>query len=299
MSTPVAFVIFNRPDTTRRVFASIREQRPSRLLVIADGPRPGRAGEDALCREARSIVDQGVDWPCTVERCFSDTNLGCRRRLSSGFDWLFKQVEAAIVLEDDCLPHPTFFAYCTDLLDRWRDDERVMSVCGTNLGLPVRSDGASYGFTRTPHCWGWASWRRAWAHYDVAMRAWPGFRDAGRLEDVLRDGGLRRRYRKVFDRLHAGALDTWDWQWTFACWMNHGLCAVPRENLVSNIGFGASASHTTGASRLAALPTRALPSPIIHPQQLVVDEVFFAKAEVQSLPSLATRAANHIGRILR
>lgn len=299
MNTPVAFVLFNRPDTTRRVFAAIRERRPARLLVIADGPRPARAGELARCHEARAVVDQGVDWPCEVQRCYSDENLGCKRRLSSGFDWLFQQVEEAIILEDDCLPHPSFFPYCEELLAKWRDDERIMSICGTNLGLPLRTDGASYGFTRTPHCWGWASWRRAWRNYDVAMQAWPAFRDAGRLDDVLRDRGLRSRYRRNFDRLHAGRIDTWDWQWTFACWMNHGLCAVPRENLVSNIGFGAAASHTTGTSRLANLPTRAISLPLNHPPHLVVDEAFFALAEAQSLPSLPARVANRLGRMLR
>lgn len=293
----VLFIVFNRPDTTREVMAAIRAAQPQRLYVAADGARPGRAGEAERCAETRRIAT-GIDWPCTVRTLLRERNLGCRQAVSSAISWFFEQEEEGIILEDDCLPHPSFFGFCAELLEHWRQDKRIMSICGTNLGLPVRHGDASYGFTRTPHCWGWASWRRAWAEYDIRLESWPAFRDAGRLEDVLRDRRLRGCYRRVFDRLHAGSIDTWDWQWSYACWRSNGLCAVPRDNLVSNIGFGATATHTTGSSPLACLPTRAIALPLSHPRHLLVDEAFFIRAEEFSFPSLSARITTRLRRLL-
>ena len=133
LGTPVAFLVFNRPDTTARVFAEIARARPPKLLVVADGPRTDVPGEPERCQAARAIVEHGVDWPCQVLTNYADSNLGCKRRVSSGLDWVFDMVEAAIILEDDCLPHPTFFRFCEELLDRYRDDERIMTVSGINL----------------------------------------------------------------------------------------------------------------------------------------------------------------------
>ena len=267
VKTPVALVVFNRPDVTRRVIEAVRQAKPATLLVVADGPR--RSDEVTRCNEVRAIVLDSVDWECDVRTNFADANLGCRRRVSSGLDWVFDEVPEAIVLEDDCVPVPSFFTYCDALLARYRDDERVMHIGGYNA-VPDRQTRASYRFSRFSHVWGWATWRRAWQHYDVTMRGWPEFAQAR----VLRSMGASRTeeayYRVMLDRVHANEIDTWDYQWQFACWSQSGLAVVPAVNLVTNVGFGDDGTHTLSTSSLGRVPTQELPT-LVHPDLIVPD----------------------------
>ena len=168
MLTPIVFLIFNRPDTTKRVFEAIRQAKPKKLLVVADGPRDDRQGEAEKCAAVRSIIDT-VDWDCKVLTNYADVNLGCGLRVSSGLDWVFEQVEEAIILEDDCLPHPSFFPFCEEMLDLYRHDERIMHIAGTNSLEEWKSDVQSYHFSYTGGIWGWATWQRAWKYYHFKM----------------------------------------------------------------------------------------------------------------------------------
>lgn len=270
MSTPVALIIFNRPDVTERVVERIAAARPSQLLVVADGPRAERTGERELCAATRAIVER-IDWDCQVFTNYADANMGCKRRVSSGIDWVFEQVESAIFLEDDCLPHPSFFPYCEELLERHRDDERVMMISGDNFQQSTAKYNYSYYYSRYVHIWGWASWRRAWRGYDVDMSLWPIVRANGVLEDVLGDSRAASAWREIFDAVYADQIDTWDYQWVFACWMQHGLSILPSVNLVSNIGFGAAATHTTAESPLAERAVEAMHFPLCHPPYMVRD----------------------------
>lgn len=266
MDTPVAFFVFNRPATTQRVFDAIATARPRTLLVVADGPRSDRASDAEGCAVTRAITDQ-IDWPCDVRRLYAQSNLGCRARVSSGLDWVFSQVEEAIILEDDCVPSPEFFQFCSLLLDRHRGDERVMHIGGTSFQRDNMRTPHSYYFSKYTHIWGWATWRRAWAAYDVSLQLWPTLRTSPLIADWF-DSPLEQTFwTRVFDELHAGA-NTWDGQWTFACWANRGLGIVPAKNLVSNIGFGADATHTTQESCDAELPTGSLGS-ISHPEHMI------------------------------
>lgn len=268
--TPVAFVIFNRPSTTRRVFEEIAKAQPRKLLVVADGPRENRAGESVLCADTRSIIEK-VDWDCEVLTNYSDKNLGCKRRVSSGISWVFEEVEEAIILEDDCVPHPSFFQYCEKLLDIYRDDERVMSISGDNFQFGRKRDNYSIYFSRYMHVWGWASWRRAWKHYDVDLKIWPEIKQYGRLHDLFRSAAEINYWSRILDSVKAGKIDTWDYQWTFAHWVNGGLCVLPNVNLISNIGFGGDATHTNKSSRFADMPTEAMEFPLRLPSYVLPD----------------------------
>jgi hypothetical protein len=266
LDTPVVFLIFRRPDLTARVFEAIRQAKPKKLLVVADGPR--NEDEATLCQQARAVTEQ-IDWDCEVLRNYSDVNLGCRQRVSSGLDWAFEQVEEAIILEDDCLPHPDFFHYCQELLAYYQEDERVWCISGNNFqDRQWRGDG-SYYFSNYNHCWGWATWQRCWRKYDHQMINWPVFKRGGYL-DVILDNTLEVQYwQEIFDHLYeTGKPNTWDYPWTFTSWQNSGLTALPNINLVSNIGFGADGTHTTGESKLANLPMGDLGN-IRHPSFVV------------------------------
>lgn len=269
-ATPIALLIFNRPEPTSRVFAEIACQKPKRLLIVADGPRESRPGEVVLCQQAREIVGR-VDWDCEVSTNFSDVNLGCKQRVASGLDWVFSQVEEAIILEDDCVLHPTAFEYCRQLLDRYRDDPRVMHISCANF-TQRRDPNTSYHFSRYPHVWGWASWRRAWQRYDVTMRAWREADDPAQFLRSFEGKSVRRFWKDIWDRVSAGEIDTWDYQWSFACLAHYGLTITPNVNLVSNIGFGVDATHTTDpSSKVNGMQTDALRFPLRHPDDFSVD----------------------------
>jgi hypothetical protein len=191
--------------------------------------------------------------------------------VASGLTWVFEQAPEAIVLEDDCLPHPTFFRYCDELLERYRDDERVTAICGANFQQGAQRRIGSYYFSRYLHVWGWAGWQRSWRQYDVELRRWPVLRDGGWLKDLLGREDETDYWTKIFDAVQRGEVDTWDYQWLFASWAEGGLCILPRVNLVSNLGFGRDATHTATANPFAALPVREMQFPLEHPPFLIRD----------------------------
>ena len=271
-STPVLFLVFSRPDTTRRVFEAIRQVKPSRLYIAADGPRDNKLGEDLKVQEVRKYVMSNIDWECEIKTLFREKNLGCKLAVSSAIDWFFENEEEGIILEDDCLPDVSFFPFCSELLERYRHDERVMMVSGVNFLGGQRLTPYSYFFSKYNYIWGWASWRRAWKHYDVNMRLWPEFREKAFLLGIL-DKKEYIHWSKYFDDILSGKVDTWDAQWTFSLWTQNGLSVMPAVNLICNIGFGAQALHTTKQ----ILPDRLLKSepmsfPLKHPVYILCDK---------------------------
>lgn len=235
----VAFFFFNRPEWTRLSFERIRDYAPARLLLIADGPRTPEEGRRV--EECRAIVER-IDWDCEVSRHYSDRNLGCRERISTGLRWVFGQVEAAMILEDDCVAHPDFFEFCHAALHRYRDRPEIMHVSGSTFVIPPNCH-ASAWFSRHSDIWGWATWRRAFELYDVTMKDWSWRRrlPAGWLGDTQ----LERNYwRGCFDKIWRGQVDTWDYQWHYALMRRRAFGVVPRVNLITNIGHGPTATHT-------------------------------------------------------
>jgi len=271
MDTPVLLIAWRRPHTLRQVINAIRLVAPTRLFVACDGPNHERPGEAEKVAATRQLIDQEIDWPCHIERLYSDVNQGCRLGVSRAISWFFEQVEEGIILEDDCVPHPDFFPYCTTLLERYRHDTRVWCISGNNFqNGQWRGDG-SYYFSRYNHCWGWASWRRCWQHYDADLSQWPALSDSGLLHTIFEDPLERNYWRAICLRLRDTCQpDTWDYQWFFTCFTNSGLTALPNRNLVSNVGFGEDASHTTNV----ADPTDANQGlgELIHPQFVLRDE---------------------------
>ncbi len=271
MKTPVLFLVFNRPEETERALDRIRQARPGRLYVAADGPRPDRSGEGDVCGQVRDIATR-VDWDCELKTLFRKDNLGCRKAVSSALDWFFENEEEGIILEDDCLASRSFFPFCQELLDRYRDDNRIMVVSGNNFQFGRRRTDNSYYFSRYNHCWGWATWRRAWLLYDADLRHWPRVRDEGYLEDILSHPSLVSYWTRIFDIAYRDEVDSWAYRWTFTCWIQNGLSILPGVNLVSNIGFGDAGTHTRGDHPVANLPTEDLTFPLKHPMEMIRDD---------------------------
>ena len=298
LDIPVVLILFRRPELTARVFEAIAAARPRRLLLVADAPRPDRPEEVEACRAAREVVAR-VDWDCEVIRDFAEEHLGCGRRPASGLDHAFSRYDSAIVLEDDCVPHPSFFRFCSELLERYADDRRVMQVCGHDFRFERPRGQHSYRFSRYNICaGGWATWRRAWRLADMRIAAWPELRETDWLDDLHANAGDDEAvefWTRIFDRAHAAGADAdyWDYQWTFACWANGGLSVVPERTLLTNVGFGPGATHThSGGDIRADRPLEAMGFPLEHPsvmvRDIVADREFWERVVAPRTPSRPT-----------
>lgn len=268
--TPILFIVFNRPDTTKRVFESIRKARPAKLYVAADGPRENKQ-EIERCDETRKIIGL-IDWPCEVRTLFQDKNLGCKWGPITAIDWFFKNEEMGIILEDDCLPDPSFFSFCSELLDYYKDNEQVMHISGNNFQGGIKRGEASYYFSKYSHSWGWATRRRAWDKFHPALDNFFNFDKEKLIEKVPISKNAQKFWIKNLRQTIKGN-DSWDSLWMYTIWANDGLCVIPNKNLVSNIGFGENATHTKKSSDvLNSLHVETL-GDIIHPMTIIQNEV--------------------------
>ena len=271
LDTPVAMVVFNRPELTRRVFARVREARPKRLFVIADGPRAHIPEDQDKCAQTRAVFE-GIDWNCKLETDYSECNLGCAERVQTGLGQVFDAVPEAIVIEDDILPHPTFFRYCTELLARYRNEPKVHAILGTKLPCEPRTDPYSYRFSRLFFCWGWAGYARAWRGVDKTLAAYPGLAAENWFARNIPDKRERLFYEDGFAAAHARRIVHWDWSVIFSAYVRGELFAVPDRNLISNIGWGPEGTQLKAANHiLADLPAHAMEFPLRHPPKVAAD----------------------------
>jgi len=272
VTSPVLLLCFNRPDTTQRVLEAIATYRPAHLFVACDGPRDHVPSDAELVAEVKKVISDGVTWDCDLKTFYPDRNLGLKRGVVGAIDWFFDHVTEGIILEDDCLPHPDFFGYCDELLERYRDDERVWAVQGDN-SLKMRLSGnASYGFIPYALIWGWATWKRAWQHYDGDLDNWKKIRDTKEVTKLWPDRIERKIRSESLDKMLEDPDVTWDYQWMFTVSYHRGLTIFPRRNLVSNIGWDRpDATHTTGSGSRQNSPTSSI-LPLIHAQTVAIDK---------------------------
>ena len=238
---PVAIIFHRRPELVRLLMERIRSYQPAEVLLVADGP--AKEEDRSLCLEARRVAEQAVDWPARVRKNYSGPNLGLRRRLETGLDWVFSQVPFAILLEEDCHPRPDFFPFVEAMEKKYSAEHKVGAISG-NCFLPVHFPLAdSYFFSRYPHIWGWATWARAWKYYDRENQLWPRIGGARSFwpEMSHRENSY---WQTIFDRVYAGKLETWDYRWLLGFWSGQFLAITPSQNLVDNAGFGPGATNT-------------------------------------------------------
>lgn len=266
MKTPIALIVYNRPEQTRKVLACIQHAKPEKLFVIADGPSSEK--EQERCRNTREIFDN-PGWDCEIIRNFSDINLGCKERVTSGLNWLFDKCKQAIILEDDCVPDPTFFKYCEILLKNYRENSRIKMISGQSFLPSDFTYPYSYYFSRLTLIWGWATWRDRWKEMDLEMKNWPELRASGWVLGLWGNQKIADEWKSKFDDVYQGGLEIWDYQWTYSVWFNDGLTIIPKKNMVSNIGFHQEATHTRNPkSKLAGLKTHQMRFPLSHPEKI-------------------------------
>ncbi len=286
MHTPVLILIFNRPDKVQQLMGHLRRQRPAHLYIAADGPRADRPGETLQCQATRQAAISAINWPCDVKTLFRSHNLGCGKAVSSAIDWFFEHNAEGIILEDDCLPDPTFFSFCTAMLQHYRNDTSVMHINGSNFQFGRRRGHASYYYSRFAHVWGWASWRRAWQQYDFTLQRYQGFPSDG-LSTMLKND------RKAVCNQQ---LDTWDVQWFLSVWFNQGWTITPNVSLVRNTGYGNGSTHTLREPGWFKKINYGQMPVIIHPEERRIDEAAdqYAASMMYSPSRLYTTVRNVI-----
>lgn len=266
MKKAILFLIFNRLDTTQRVFEEIKKAKPSRLYLASDGARENKEGEKEIVQKIRDFILNNIDWGCEVKTLFRDKNLGCGKAVSGAISWFFENEEDGIILEDDCLPHPSFFNFCEELLDYHKNDKIIWHISGDQF-VSNFDNGASYYFAKNMHCWGWASWRDRWTQYEFDLNSY----SEENIKKISENKNVQNYWAGVLDRMKKGEINTWDYQWMFCIVKNNGLCINPSKNLVSNIGFGEDSTHTSDKDNpLANMPVCGIDE-IIHPKEIKID----------------------------
>jgi len=266
MKKAVLFLIFNRPDTTQRVFEAIRAVKPSRLYVASDGARSSKDGEAAIVNETRELVLNNVDWDCKVKTLFRNKNLGCRVAVSGAIEWFFENEEDGIILEDDCLPSQSFFGFCEELLDHYKDNKKIMHISGDQFIQDFKSKD-SYYFAKIQHCWGWATWADRWEKYGIDLKDY----NEKNIEKFSENKNVQKYWLNILLEMRNNKIDSWAYQWAFKIVQNSGLCINPALNLISNIGFGLNGTHTIDDKNpLANMKTYEIKK-IIHPDDIKLD----------------------------
>ncbi len=239
---PILFIIFNRPEIARQSFEHIKAVKPKRLYIASDGPRNNKKDEDVIVKRTRDIILSSIDWDCEVKSLFQESNLGCGPGVYTAINWLFTNEEYGIILEDDCVINETCYRYMSELLEKYKDDQRVGMIAGTNPFADIVDNSYSYYFSRFKSCWGWATWKRAWINMDMDMKWRIDFCDS-----VIYNSGYAYRDKQYWkwemDFIDKGYVSAWDWQWYFTLAAQNQLCIYPKVNLVTNIGNVAEATH--------------------------------------------------------
>lgn len=273
MKTPILFLVYNRPEHTGRVFEAIRKMRPEKLFVAADGPNSEKPGDKAACETTRAVA-AATDWPCEVHTLFREKNMGLRDSIPDAVNWFFNNVEEGIILEDDCLPSISFFHFCEHMLEKYRNDDRIAHINGSNFLLgKTKGIKDSYYFSNIYHPWGWATWGKSWKLFDGTMKDLDAFIAEDKLLHVTEKTTWRDTYYGLLTRTKRHEIDTWDYAWYYSLWSNRKLGITPAMNLVSNIGFGSDATNTNyNYSRLSAMKAHTI-SQIKAPDNIAVNRI--------------------------
>ncbi len=273
-NTAILFLVFNRMDTTVKVFDAIRKAKPPRLYIACDGARKYNLDEINEVEAIREYVLSHIGWDCEVKTLFRKTNLGCKRAVSEAITWFFKYENQGIILEDDCLPNQSFFRFCEEMLNYYEDDLRVWHVSGNNFQWGNQRGKADYYFSNYTHIWGWATWANRWQEYDLHISTFKEFDKQRIIESIFDNKQEQRFWLDVFKIVKTDKISAWDYQWSYCAFINNGLSILPNANLVKNIGFGSGATHTHDKnSKFANIETSEIAFPIVHPQFMVVDKI--------------------------
>jgi hypothetical protein len=297
---PVLFLIFNRIDTTKEVFESIKSAKPPKLYIASDGARKSKEGEEIIVNELRDYIIKSIDWNCEVITLFRNINLGCKAAVSGAVDWFFENEEMGIILEDDCLPSLSFFKFCQETLVKYKFDERVSGVSGSNFKSSLNLNNQdSYFFSEILYMWGWATWRRSWQLNKKFTENFLELRNKSQIDNVTSNKVANQMWMSESEKAIKGEIDTWDYQWLFANICDHKLAIYPSENLILNIGFDENATHTKHVRDELIVTQKQIDFPLTHPNFMIrnnnYDQFFYSN--IYGWATIKTRIITKLKKI--
>ena len=238
---PILLLVYNRPKHTLALINKLRSIKPKKIYISSDGPKENQ--KDFInCKKVKIIISK-IDWKCKLKFNYGINNQGCRKSVSNGINWFFDNEKAGIILEDDCVPNLDFFNFCKILLKKYKNQDKISVISGSNF-QKKEIDKYYYYFSKYPHCWGWATWKRAWKLYDPKFSFWPKWKQSLDWKLLHKDLIEKKYWEKIFDKVYKNKIDSWAYVWTACVWKNKGLTATPNLNLIDNIGFDENATHT-------------------------------------------------------
>lgn len=266
---PVLVIYFNRPKTLERLLSCLSGIRPVKIFFSCDGPRAGYIDDIKNIALCKRLIDEMIGWDCQKIFHNSFHNLGCDIHVPKAIDWFFSQVSYGIILEDDCLVSPDFYRFSAELLEKYKYNNRVMNISAANFQKKEWSD-SSYYYSAYPTNWGWATWARAWQKYDSQMSDLDSFLfNEKQFKEIIPCQNHRRFWTRFFKGLRTERYTFWDAKWVYAIWKNNGVSITPNANLVSNIGYGNSATHTKTKDASMDMPHGVLEESIVHPSEKI------------------------------
>lgn len=272
MNTPILFIVFNRIDTVVQVFERVRDAKPKKLYIAADGPRDHIKNEEIKTSEIRDYILKNINWDCEVKTLFREKNVGCKEAVGGAISWMFESEESGIILEDDCLPHPDFFSFCENMLEKYKNDSNIGTITGNNFQNGIKRGDSSYYFSKYNHVWGWATWKRAWKEYSGDLPFLDEWLDSREWKEMNSNFFERRYWERIFTKVKSGEIATaWDYPWTGSLWYCNMLTITPNVNLVSNIGFGKDSTHTNDVNSPFNNILAISIGDIIHPKKIQLD----------------------------
>tara|TARA_Y100001972_G_C7653143_1_gene328585 strand:+ start:1504 stop:2445 length:942 start_codon:yes stop_codon:yes gene_type:complete len=270
---PILILIFNRPDKTELLIKHLSAVKPRKLYIAADGPRTNR--EQEITDKTRKIIDDHINWDCDVQRLYRSENLGLRVAVSSAIDWFFEKEQSGVILEDDCLPDPTFFRFCTELLEKYRDEDRIMHISALN-SFPTQSDPNGYYFSIYPKSWGWATWKRAWKRYDDSVEKYQIASKSNKWKAMFQTALDMTFWKLIIEKMSTKnskmRSTSWAYFWTLSVRYHDGLCINPNVNTIQNIGFDLDATNTSESGNFSNymrnIEVESIQFPLIHPSHI-------------------------------
>lgn len=300
---PVVLIVFNRPELVKEMMVQIKLANPSKLYIIADAPRENNEADKFLCQKVREIIDD-FDFRGDVVKCYRTVNLGCKKNIETGLDWFFTQEDAGIILEDDCLPSNDFFRFCAEMLIKYRDNSSIFSITGNNFqNCKVRGH-ASYYVSKYMHCWGWATWRRAWNFYDGTLSFWPDWKMSENYQKIYYSCEEKKYWDEIFESVFFKSKNSWAYAWLASSWYHGGNTITPNVNLVSNLGFDDAATNTRFKNGLEELQIHLMSEKIVDPENLRPDieadkYTFTHVFKMSNLRKLCNRLNSYINKFSR
>lgn len=267
---PMLFIVFNRLDTTKQVFEKIKDIKPTRLYIASDGPRKSKQGENETVDSVRNFILNSIDWVCDTRTLFRENNLGCNKAVSSAIDWFFEEEDFGIILEDDCVPSKSFYPFCKELLEKYKNDKRISGITGTNFNKSfVPKQNVSYHYSEILYMWGWATWKDRWIENKDFIGNYKELMNYPLKDNIISNRKANIMWIEESSNAISGKIDTWDYQWLFSNICNHKLTIVPAKNLIHNIGFSEEATHTKHMREDLVPPLENIDLPLEHPKFMI------------------------------